>query len=61
MLNRKIKEKILRENNLEKALEILSPYKDKKWGKEIVTHLQNITPDDDNQIADFSYQRKNNE
>lgn len=57
MLTKEIKEKILKENNLENALEILKEYKDEKWDNDIIQHLQRITPDDDIPIDDFSYVR----
>lgn len=58
MLNKEVKLKILQENNLEKVLEILVPYKGQDWGEEIMKHIQKITPNDKNTIDDYSYLRK---
>lgn len=58
MLNEKIKEKVLKEKDLDKVLEILKPYKG-DWGKEIMNHIQKITPDGLIPIDTFSYIRKN--
>lgn len=58
MLDKEIKEKILKERNLDKALKMLEPYKNLTWGKDIIEHLQEITPRDDIPIDDFSYIRK---
>lgn len=57
MINKKIKEKVLNETNLDIALEILKPYRGEKWDKEIIKHLQDITPDDEIPIDSFSYIR----
>lgn len=57
MLSKEIKEKVLKEKNLDKALEILKPYKNEKWDEETIKHLQNIIPDDGPQINDFCYLR----
>lgn len=58
MLDKEIKEKILKEKNLNKALKILEPYKNLTWDQDIIEHLQEITPRDDIPIDDFSYMRK---
>lgn len=57
MISKDIKEKVMKETNLDKALEILRPYKDEKWDEEIIKHLQEITPDDEIGIETFSYLR----
>lgn len=57
MLNKKIKEKVLKEKDLKKVLEILKPYNGEKWDKEIMAHIQNITPEDEIPIDSFSYLR----
>lgn len=58
MINKDIKELILKETNLNKALHMLEPYKDLTWDEDIIRHLQEITPDDEVPISDFSYTRR---
>ena len=58
MLNKDIKSKVLKEKKLDNALKILGPYKNLAWDKEIIEHLQKITPNDEIPIDDFSYMRK---
>lgn len=60
MISKELKEKVLNQNNLETALDILKPYKDEKWDDEIIKHLQNIVPEDGPQIDEFSYLRPDN-
>lgn len=57
MISKELKEQVLKEKNLDKALEILKPYKDEKWDEEIIKHIQNIIPDDGPQIDEFCYIR----
>lgn len=62
MINKKIKESVLKESDLDIALEILRPYENEKWGNKIISHLQEITPrEEEYSISDFSYQRKSTE
>lgn len=58
MLSKQIKDKVLKEINIDKALEILKEYKNEQWDNEIIKHLQDITPNDEIPIDDFSYIRK---
>ena len=57
MLNKEIKEKILKEDDLDEALKILKPYQNEQIDNEIIEHLQKITPDDEIPIDSFSYLR----
>lgn len=57
MLNKEIKEKILKEDDLDEALKILKPYQNEQIDDEIIKHLQKITPDDEISIDSFSYLR----
>ena len=57
MISKELKEKILKEKKLDKALEILKPYKGEKWDEEIINHLQDIVPEDEVPIDSFSYLR----
>lgn len=59
MISKEVKDKVMKEKDLDKALEILKPYKDEKWEEEIIKHLQDITPDDEIPIDSFSYIRPN--
>lgn len=61
MLSKEIKEKVLKEENLDKVLEILKPYKNEDWDEEIIEHLQKIVPDDGPQIDEFCYIRPTKE
>ena len=58
MLNKDIKNMVLKEKKLDNALKILEPYKDLIWNQDIIDHLQKITPNDEIPIDDFSYMRK---
>ena len=60
MVSKEIKDKVLKENDLDKAIEILKPYKDEKWDDEIIKHLQSIIPDTKPGIEEFSYIRPKN-
>ena len=57
MISKELKEIELKEKNLDKALEILKPYKEEKWDEEIIKHLQNVVPKDEVPIDSFSYLR----
>lgn len=59
MLSKEIKAKILNENDIEKALNILRENKIEELDEEIIKHLQAITPKDEISIDEFSYIRKN--
>ena len=59
MLSEEIKAKILNENDIEKALNILRENKIEELDEEIIKHLQAITPKDEISIDEFSYIRKN--
>lgn len=57
MISDEIKEKVLKEKNLNIVLKILEPYKGQQWDEEIMKHIQEITPDDEIGIDTFSYLR----
>lgn len=59
MLSKEIKTKILSEKNIDKALNILRENKIEELDEEIIKHLQEITPEDEIPIGEFSYIRKN--
>lgn len=59
MLSKEIKAKILNENDIDKALSILRENKIEELDKDIIKHLQAITPKDEIAIGEFSYIRKN--
>lgn len=57
MISKEVKEKILKETNLDKVLEILKPYVGQNWDEEIMEHIQEIIPEDEVPIDSFSYIR----
>lgn len=59
MLNKEIKTKILNENDIDRALNILRENKIEELDEDIIKHLQEITPKDEISIGEFSYIRKN--
>ncbi len=59
MISKDIKEKVMEETNLDRALEILRPHQNEKWDEDIMKHIQEITPDDEIGIDTFSYLRPN--
>lgn len=59
MLSEEIKTKILNEINIDKALNILRENKIEELDEDIIKHLQEITPEDEISIGEFSYIRKN--
>lgn len=59
MLSKEIKTKILNENDIDKALNILRENKIEELDEDIIKHLQEITPEDEISIGEFSYIRKN--
>ena len=59
MLSKEIKTKILNENDIDKALNILCENKIEELDEDIIKHLQEITPEDEISIGEFSYIRKN--
>lgn len=58
MINKELKEKVLKETELDIALDLLKDFQNEEWDKEIIKHLQNITPKDEDPINNFSYHRK---
>lgn len=64
MLSKEIKNKILKENDINKALNILKKYESDSsdeeaiLDEEVIQHLTNITPGT-MPIEDFGYMRKN--
>lgn len=58
MISKELREKVLKENNLDVALELLRDFQNEKWGSDILKHLRNITPEDEDPIDTFSYRRK---
>lgn len=59
MISKELKEKVLKEENLDIALELLRDFQNEKWDEDIIKHLQEITQEDDDPIDNFSYHRKN--
>lgn len=57
MISKDIKEKVIKETNLDKALEILRPYQEENWDEDIMKHIQEITPNDEVGMDTFSYLR----
>lgn len=58
MLSKELKLKILSENNIDIVLRILQENKIEELDKDIIKHMQDITPEDITPISDFSYSRK---
>lgn len=58
MISKELKEKVLKENKLDVALHLLKDFQNEKWDDDIIKHLQEITPEDDDPINNYSYQRK---
>lgn len=58
MLSKELKLKILSENNIDIVLRILQENIIEELDKDIIKHMQDITPEDTTPISDFSYSRK---
>lgn len=58
MISKELKKTVLKEKNLDVALELLRSFQNEVWDNDIISHLQKITPKDDDPIDRFSYRRK---
>ncbi|MBR3697594.1 MAG: hypothetical protein IKM97_04985 [Clostridia bacterium] len=58
MISKELKEKVLKEKKLDVVLYLLKDFQNEKWDDDIIKHLQEITPEDDDPINNYSYQRK---